>query len=556
MFKNNFSLFILLIAIVLGGFFLRIFAAYDYWNWFDTVFPETWQHSRIVLSQDGTQYAQQAGPGTWCSTVFQKWRQLPYYRPPLASYYFTVLFRMFGFNRLAVSAIQAAAACSAYLLIYLITCRLFGRRTGLAALILIAVHPVLIFYDHSFEDSSIALLMLALTLYVFLRALPSKPGLLFVSGLFAGLSVLARPNLAIVVLCLAVYAGVSARRKRLKDLLMFCIPVLLVVSPAAWHNYRVSGQISFGTATTGENLFWGNCENPRWRIMLQGFWYIPYIDRGSPGNSLIGKLKKDFKAPTVETAFRRAAWTYIRKNPVRTFSGFLQKLLRHFSNYEIPRNRNFYLLRTKVPLYQLPLIPYSVLIGFVLAGIYALRGRPRIWLILLFPWVCVLVTESLFFNASRYRSAAIPFLVPLALAGAGAAAESIQRRRWKHILACLAVLLLLFIMGKVSVTESEKQQYLSAGLFNAAMMQAYGKGTDRRFALYDERRFLDNLQGSLGHDPDNLAAFDTFQKYLIWKGRGGMAAENIRKRRQRCAPDDWLCARICDNLANMTKQAL
>ena len=138
---------------MLAGFLVRVAGADAYWKWFDREFPQTWQVSKLDLSQNGMQYVLQADPGTWNSPHFRGWDDRPYFRPPLASYYFVGLFRLFHFSRLAVSAVQALLATLAYLFAYLTAVRFLGRRVGLLALVLLILHPVLMFEDTSFEDS-------------------------------------------------------------------------------------------------------------------------------------------------------------------------------------------------------------------------------------------------------------------------------------------------------------------------------------------------------------------------------------------------------------------
>jgi 4-amino-4-deoxy-L-arabinose transferase-like glycosyltransferase len=547
-------IFVFLILLIL--FFLRVWAARDYWNWFDQRFPETWQHSRIVLSQDESQYLQQAAVNQWYPAVFSRWREFPYYRPPLASYYFTWLFTFCGFDRLAAAAVQGLLAVTAYLLIYRAASLLLGSGIGLASLVLTGIHPVLIYYDHSFEDSTPALLLLSGTLVLFLKARSSRWGLLALTGLCGGLTLLARPNLAVVLLCLAAYLCFAARPRPARAMLALLVPALLAVSPAVWHNYQKTGHLVFVTNTTGENLFWGNNENPRWRIMLQGFWYIPFIDQGSPGRLLAEAIMNTYRAPTLDQSFGQAALAYAGKHPAAAAQGLVQKLVRHLSGYEIPRNENFIEVRATAWPYRLPRIPYALVLGFALVGAYALRTMPAQWTILLFPWIAVLVTEVLFFNAGRYRALAIPFLMPVAVAGFRSFVEMLVQQRWKSLLAAVLLIAALAFAGLRAVPKHEQQQFMSASFFKAALMEAFAVRPARDLALYSEARFCENLQKSLSVDPDNLASFDVLQKYLIWKGRTGEAAENIAKKRLACAAEDWLCRAVCDHLEALITQSV
>ena len=83
---------IALCAILILAFLVRFFAAVDYHKACDKMFPDTWNISKYTLSQDESLYIQHADPGTERSDAFAPWARHPYYRPPLASYYFQFLF--------------------------------------------------------------------------------------------------------------------------------------------------------------------------------------------------------------------------------------------------------------------------------------------------------------------------------------------------------------------------------------------------------------------------------------------------------------------------------
>ncbi len=97
------------LALLAAGFLLRLWTAHAYWGWFDREFPGTWERSRAVLSQDGTQYLQQADPDTWQRQYRGAWQDHPYYRPPLASFFFAALARAAGFDRIMLSSVEASA---------------------------------------------------------------------------------------------------------------------------------------------------------------------------------------------------------------------------------------------------------------------------------------------------------------------------------------------------------------------------------------------------------------------------------------------------------------
>ncbi len=88
---------------------------------------------------------------------------------------------------LAASA-QAGLAALAYLLLFLSVRRVFGRGLALGTLAVVALHPVLMFCDVSFEDSTLALALLSSTIYAALWARDGRAVRWLVPGTAAGLA--------------------------------------------------------------------------------------------------------------------------------------------------------------------------------------------------------------------------------------------------------------------------------------------------------------------------------------------------------------------------------
>ena len=200
------------VATLLGaGFLLRLWTAHAYWSWFDREFPGAWERSRTVLSQDGTQYVQQADPDTWQRPFRGRWQERPYYRPPLASHYFAFLCQRQGSIAWRSPRVRPCSALLAYFLIYRLVARAFGYWPALASLSWSLLHPVLVYFDVSFEDGALAFVLLALAIAVFVRHVDGSPWGLAVAGAFMGLAILARPNTALAFVCLLVVLAASAR---------------------------------------------------------------------------------------------------------------------------------------------------------------------------------------------------------------------------------------------------------------------------------------------------------------------------------------------------------
>jgi 4-amino-4-deoxy-L-arabinose transferase-like glycosyltransferase len=527
------------------GLALRLWGAAAHWQWFDQQHPLTWEKSKLELSQDANQYIQQADPDTWASPLHRSWAEQTYFRPPLASYYFAGLFRAVHFDRMLAATAQALLATLACFLIFLSAQRMFGRTIALVSLAAIAVHPVLMFYDVSFEDSTLSLLLLSATLCLVLWARDGKHWRWLLPGTSAGLMLLARPSLSVVVIGVAVLLIGWARQGRGKALLAFAVPVAYVVAPVIWHNHAVSGRWIAIADSAGRNLFWGNSEFPDYRLSVQGYWNIREVDVGSPADLLTQGLKARTGQRWADPAFRAAALSFLTAHPGQALVGFLDKAWRHLSNYEIPRNTNFETLRGNVLVWRLPFVPFSMLLVLALVGARGLDRREA-WLFLL-PWLAALFSEVVFFNASRYRALCVPFLIPFAIRALQTGYVSAKSRGWRRPLLGAAAVVLVWVAGAFAVSSTERTRQVAVDHFKDAMLESYAdeNGTWQRFSEERFRRFLDDARRL---DPQNLDAFVVAVKHLLSRGGNFPALALIDFRETQCRPEEWLCREVCGYL--------
>jgi len=532
------------------GLGLRVGGASAYWEWFDDQHPETWRVSKLVLSPDGSQYVQQADPGIWASRLHRGWTDRPFFRPPLPSYYFAALFRMVGFNRLTVSAFQSLLAIVAYWLIYLVVLRRLGWGIAIATLVVLCVHPVLMFFDSSLEDSPLALLCVAASICAGDWARDGRPMRWMVPGLVTGLALLARPNLGLVAAGLAAMAWTTTPKRKARALTAFVLPVLYLLAPAIWHNFHVSGRWSLVSETFGQNAYWGNGPYPDYKTSLLGYWNIWEVDRGSPSALHVDGLKARTGKQTADAAYLAETMRYVASHPGPAIIGIGTKLWRHLSSYEIPRTCNFSTLREHVLVWRIPYIPYSLMLGLALLG---LRGSDRrvTWLFLL-PWIASLTTEVVFFNASRYRALGLPFLIPFSVRGVLAIVSFVRQRQGRWVAGSMAMLVALFALGHFAVPKSERNRHEAVQHFMEAMLESYAD-EDGAWQRFSEDRFQHHLALARRLDPSNLDAFSVEQKMLIRSGRAAEAERNLRARRADCRPGEWLCQTVCDQLETMAR---
>jgi 4-amino-4-deoxy-L-arabinose transferase-like glycosyltransferase len=527
------------------GVVLRLAGASAHWQWFDREHPSLWETSKLELSQDANQYIQQADPHTWASPLHWKWTNRTYFRPPLASYYFVGLFRAVRFDRMLAASVQAGLAALAYLLLFLSARRVFGRGIALGTLAVVALHPVLMFYDVSFEDSTLALALLSATIYGALWARDGRAARWLVPGTAAGLAILARPNLLVVAAGMMVLAAAWSTKPRARVLGVLLVAYVGLMTPVLWHNYSRSGRVVPVADSAGQNLYWGNGPLSDYRVTIQGYWNIREVDRGSPADLLTEGLKDRTGKQFAEDAYRSAALDFMAEHPASALGHLLTKAWRHLSTYEIPRNTDFEILRNSVLVWRFPFAPFAAILVLAFVGLHGFDRRLG-WLFLL-PWLAAVFSEVLFFNASRYRAICIPFLVPLALRGLLLGFQVVRERRWRALAAGGLVVVFAIAAGALAVPASERARYAAVDRFKAAMLQSYAD-EDGVWLRISDPQFMADLGASLRLDPDNLDAFTVAQKHLIGEGKADQSFAEVAERERRCHGDDWLCHAACDYL--------
>jgi len=523
-----------LALLLAAGFAIRLTAAQQQVSWLHRTFPGSWPLAIATLSHDGATYLRQARNGlfTQDGPPQERWFARPFYRPPGASLYYDAALNLSGFGVTAFFLIQTAVAVASYALLFLVVRDWFPSWVAWAGLCLALAHPVLVFFDASLEDSVPALFFLALSLLAFSRyQRRSTAGLLVAAGLACALSVSMRPNFLVIPALLVPI--IALRDRGWARPLLFLLPLAALLAFTARQNYVNGGGAFSGllVATVGENLFWGNNEHPYYRIA-----FLPRKGDGSPAACLMETLKQRYGGRTDDETYLRAALGYLREHPLDAAAGVLRKALRHLSNWEIPRNLNFGYSQAGSPWFRHWYLPYGALAGLFLLGAAGALGERRPLAFLVVPVACAVVTEVLFFNASRYRSVGIPFMIPFALEGAAGLLGGLRRGGRARLVGPALLVLATTAAGALAVGESERRAYLSAEYHKAALV-----------SLRWEQKWA-NLEAARALDPESIEVFDSVQYYLIVSGNAAQALALRSAGLPACVADDAVCRSVSERL--------
>jgi hypothetical protein len=249
----------------------------------------------------------------------------------------------------------------------------------------------------------------------------------------------------------------------------------------------------------------------------------------------------------------KAAIAAVKEDPVAALRRLADKMQRGFASSEIARNESFADERVASAVFRLPVPPFALLFGLGVCYL-VLGGRWRGAMILCLPWLVVFASETVFFNASRYRSLAIPFLLPLCVAGAVALWRALARREQRVTAGVMMIFVaLLVFLGATAVPMQERASESASELLKMARLELYY--VDHRL-LPDLRpahpaRLEARLESALRIDPEHLSAHYLWSMWQIRRGKSGDARARNAIRQARCPEQDWLCREVCGRIAEI-----
>jgi 4-amino-4-deoxy-L-arabinose transferase-like glycosyltransferase len=305
---------------------------------------------------------------------------------------------------------------SAIVLIGLLGRRVGGPRIGLAAAALAAVYPALWMLDSSLRSESLYLPLIALVLLLSYRLLDAPTWRrAALAGLGVGLAALTRSEaLVLIVLPLLLLP----RGRRLKLAAAVAAGCLVVVGPWLVRNWVVFHQPTAISTNEGGLLAGANCHSAYYTVLIGTWACFPRNDPAWGENEAV-----------ISGHLRSRALHYASDHLGRVPAVAGVRILRVWDLYE-PRfaahyeasiaDRNLYAQwGAMVSLY--------LLAPFAAFGAWTLRRRGDPLRILLAPVVFVTVVAALTYGSTRFRVAAEPAIVVLAVVGAAALWE--RRRR-------------------------------------------------------------------------------------------------------------------------------
>lgn len=338
------------------------------------------------------------------------------FRPPLWPVIIAGVYAIFGVDVQAAQMACAVLGAGTCVLVYLFARDLFGRRVALVAGLLAAVYAGMFIWDGwLFSESLFIFLQMAFLLAVVRLQRTRQRRWAVLGGVALGLSALARPNGALLLALLALWAGIMLVgrfvpwRVLVPRVALLAVVALAVVLPWTIRDAAVTGSIlpvsTIGTTLAGAY----NDMTDQPTSGLYGIWWLPPNENA------------DFHPHTSadEVTLEQTALAWINAHPDQTRT----LLLVHAEHMWVP----YLYTWNDLPFEEYPqrpasqvvmgLLPWMSIPVFALAALgFALTWRKRRReLVVVYLLVALTVMENVaFYGSPRFRAPIEPFLVLLA----------------------------------------------------------------------------------------------------------------------------------------------
>lgn len=449
----------------------------------------------------------------------KEWFWQPFFYPM----YLALVYAVSGSSILFAKIVQAGLGALTCVLTYRLGARIFDRRTGVVAGIVVAFYAPLIFLEGELLAEGWAALWGVVLLLLLLRAQATLGmGACGALGVCGALSVLTRPTFLPPFVAACVWLLVVAWRrgggKRAGQVAgVVAAGFACVALPVASLSSRASGRFTILPASGGINFYIGN--NPHYDELVT-------VQPGDEWERLTLLPEQDGRTAFWDKAdwFYAQTRDYAATQPGAFVAGLAHKALQFVNSREIPRNVNVYLFAQWSGLIRLLVwklggfgFPFGVVLPLAVVGLIwrARRVPAPVWLFLtLYPLAVVLV-----FVTGRYRVPLVPVVVLLAAAGALALVDLVARRRWGQSALAGGVLGGCVLLGTVPGPFVEERLDFKPAMYRCVGdVRAMTGDVDAALAAYDR---------ALEIQPGYALALNNRGALLLDRGRTDEAVESF-----------------------------
>jgi tetratricopeptide (TPR) repeat protein/4-amino-4-deoxy-L-arabinose transferase-like glycosyltransferase len=359
-----------------------------------------------------------------------------FYQAPLYPYMLGVIYAAAGRHLLLVRVIQAIIGSASCVLLGLAAARLFSRRAGLAAGLLLALYAPAIFFDGLLQKSVLDVFFICLALWLNSLRSSRAPRLnvrvWLCLGLTMGALALTRENALVFIVVILAWLLFSDPQSlipnplripdplRAKRVAMFVTGLAIILLPVAARNAYVGGGFYITTAQAGPNFYIGN--NPQADGTYQSLRFgrgAPEYERQDATELAEHALGRSLTPGEVSSYWVDKALDFITSQPGAWLTLMARKVALLWNATEMLDTES----QEAHAEYSLPLRVlglaghFGVLVPLSILGIVVTWPmRRRLW-ILYAMTIAYAASVVFFYVFARYRYPLVPLLILFAAAG-------------------------------------------------------------------------------------------------------------------------------------------
>jgi len=351
-----------------------------------------------------------------------------YFRGPLYPYLLALFLKITSSDYFWTRFLQIFISAGSVSLTYLLGREFFSEKTARLASIFYAFYGTLILYDEMFLIPVVFVFLNLLGLVIIARNRDNPHKRPFIiAGIVFGLAAIARPNILVVVPCLAIWLFYNFRRKVetrsiVLIILVFLIGVALPIAPVTVRNYVVADDFVLISSQGGINLYLGNNSSAEGLTMM-----MPEItlDASIPWNKFIPAVT-DFaekevghklKPSEVSSFWTNKAKQFIFEHPAEFMYLTFKKCVYFLSGFENSDQTDIYAFRQYSSLLSVLIFdrglkfPYGFFLPLAIVGMGLGYAHRKTYAPLYIFVLAYIPTVVLFLVTARHRLTIIPILL-------------------------------------------------------------------------------------------------------------------------------------------------
>jgi tetratricopeptide (TPR) repeat protein len=275
-----------------------------------------------------------------------------------------------------------------------------------------------------------------------------------VSGIFLGLTVLARPNVLVALAFVVVWLALLAPRPRLRAVLLVSLCALAVVAVATVRNFAVSDDLVLVSVNGGINLYIGNNPSSDGRSAsvpeLGGHWNYSTCVRIAEEEAA-----RELSPSEVSSFYVKKALAFAREKPAEFVRLQVRKLYYMISNSEISNNRDISHSKGRSWFLKLLWLPFGIILPFAALGKLSGVRRSSQHSLIVFYVVGYAISILAFFVCSRFRTPLIPIITIMSVYGVACLYHWFRERSWPKALGGIALVLVVGLVSNLPLLPEE-----------------------------------------------------------------------------------------------------